>query len=237
MKAEKASLCAELVKQIGPDNHIVSLTGGGGKTTVMVALASYLKKCGHSVLLSTTTSIPSQTLCNYGADVVLTNESDFFTYEPQKGEVVLYAEKHVMDYKRFYSPREEILPFLPKKYDYLIVVSDMSKSLPLVKHREDYPKIAPFTQAIVAVVGMSSFGMLSDDMCYGEDHKESVDEIYIQSLFDNPQGCVKGLESCNHGLVLFNQCDVLQEEQLVRLKRVNSVYTLIYGSVEKDCIY
>jgi len=237
MKTEKVSLVAELVQCIGQDNRVVSLTGGGGKTTVMVALASYLKKCGYSVLLSTTTSIPSQTLFDYGADVVLTNESDFFTYEPHKGDVVLYAEKHVMDYKRFYSPREEILPFLSKKYDYLLLIADVSKNLPLVKHREEYPRIASFSKAVIAVVGMSCFGKLSDDMCLGEDHKEKVDEIYLQSLFDNAQGCLKGLESCNHAVVLLNQCDVLQEEQLAQVKRVKSSYKIVYGSVEQDCMY
>ena len=72
----------------------VSITGGGGKTTLMIESARYFKEKGLSVLVTTTTKVISPYLLDYGQDRVFDDES-ILSYVPKAGEVVFYA--HVFE--------------------------------------------------------------------------------------------------------------------------------------------
>ena len=99
----------------------ISITGGGGKTTLMEKLGRYLADNGSSVLMTTTTKVASPRLHQYGADFIFEDESGL-GHKPEKGSLVFYAHHHPMDMKKWIAPREEVLTILSSMYD--VVISD-----------------------------------------------------------------------------------------------------------------
>ena len=57
----------EALPFLGETGHVISLVGGGGKTTLLYALARWYSAQGQRVLVSTTTHIPRPD-ANYAPD-------------------------------------------------------------------------------------------------------------------------------------------------------------------------
>ena len=75
----------EMEKQlVEGDKAFISVTGGGGKTSFLIAFSSYLKSRGYSVLLSTSTKLAPPWKVDYKADMVFLKE-DVIDYYPKKG--------------------------------------------------------------------------------------------------------------------------------------------------------
>ena len=57
------------------EKTFISITGGGGKTTLMTEFASYLRSSGKRVLMTTSTKIMSPYKHDYKADRIFSDDS------------------------------------------------------------------------------------------------------------------------------------------------------------------
>jgi len=217
---------------------VIAITGGGGKTTTLIALAQYYRNRGLSVLVSTTTKMQNPSHYRFEVDHVMTDEKDFFNHEVKKGESVLFVQKHIMNAKKCMAPRDEILPLISKRFDVSIFEADGARCLPLKKHRECDPVIPSSVTAVIAIGGMSCFNKMAADNCMGEaDMSKKVDVKYLQDLIDDEEGMLKRVNGDHKSVILLNQCDLLSQEDLDRLRFLVAPCPILLGSVEENTTY
>lgn len=146
----------------------VHLIGGGGKTTLIFALAHALANAGHSVLTTTTTKIfepePS--------------ESDCVVFEPDAARLVerLHAEfalrRHVTAATRLAADGRKLegldiatLDAVVDSHvaDHVLVEADGAAGRSLKAHADHEPVVSARADLVIAVIGVDCLGLPMDD--------------------------------------------------------------------------
>ena len=136
------------------EKHVVSLCGGGGKTTLMYALARETKTLMPTALFTTTHIMPPS-----DADVVL---SVPFSEEVcraawREGKIVS-SGVFLAEERRFGAPEEEAMRFLCREAKAVIIEADGARRLPVKFPAAWEPVIRPETTHTVVVAGLSALG-------------------------------------------------------------------------------
>lgn len=210
----------------------ISITGGGGKTTLMEKLGRYLADNGSSALMTTTTKVASPRLHQYGADFIFEDES-VLGHKPEKGSLVFYAHHHPMDMKKWIAPREEVLTILSSMYDVVISEADGSRGLPFKIHTERDPVIHPSTTASIAVAGLWGIGEKAYSAVFGSDEDVPVDRDYLERYVKMEEGISKGFIGNN--AIVFNGAECVDSSVLDMLMSI--VYpenTIVVAASEKE---
>lgn len=229
-------LISEIANYLAPSYPaFISITGGGGKTTTLTALGHCFRKRRLSVLITTTTKIQGPKGFKYDADYAFTSEEEVLAHIPEKGELVFYAERSLMDPKKMTSPRPEVLEILSRRYDVIISEADGARCLPLKMHTERDPVILPFTTATLAIMGASAYGENADNVCFGYEGENTVDASFLQSLINMEEGVLKRAKG--NTLILINQCDSVPFKVLADLKSLSAPCPIWLGSVKEDMRY
>lgn len=175
-------------------NHLfISLTGGGGKTTLMQSLARHYQKMGKTVLMTTTTKIQSPDNYKWNTDFVFLTD-EIFTFTLEKPCVVLYAQK-TDDSLKLTSPGLEKLEKLKQKFDVVICEADGSRQLPIKIHTDKDPVIPCFSDFTICIVGSWAWEKPVKDVVFGyrlEDKDRIVDSSFIEYYLSDSQGLLKG---------------------------------------------
>uniref|UniRef100_C6E1Y1 Selenium-dependent hydroxylase accessory protein YqeC n=1 Tax=Geobacter sp. (strain M21) TaxID=443144 RepID=C6E1Y1_GEOSM len=152
---------------------VLSLTGAGGKTSLMFHLARVLSEAGKRVLVTTTTKIlpPTARQC---ATVLVNADPEAITRraslhsgnepvtavsrrDPEKGD------RHLAEP----VPSGKLIGFAPEaiaffqrcgQFDWIVVEADGSARRPLKAHAPHEPVIPSCSTAVVAVVGLEVLG-------------------------------------------------------------------------------
>ncbi|HHY36360.1 MAG TPA: putative selenium-dependent hydroxylase accessory protein YqeC, partial [Firmicutes bacterium] len=139
---------------LGPQ-EVVSLIGGGGKTTLLFSLARELETVGP-VLVTTTTKID---LPRHGVVLVAANypevERQITSYAGRKGWVVLGRE--IKEGKLLGVP-PAWLEALREHFPYILVEADGSRGRPLKAHAPHEPVLPPTSSLVVILAGASALG-------------------------------------------------------------------------------
>ena len=215
---------------------VIAITGGGGKTTLLRKLSTYLKKQSLSVLITTTTKIQNPLFYDYEADFIFKDELGILTHEVEKGEKVFYAESSKYDIKKTVSPRLELLSVLKDRYDVLLYEADGSRGLPLKIHSERDPVIIDGTTTVIAVMGLSAIGEKAYSVVFGDDSDKIVDSEYITSYLRDPDGLTKGMKAYTDNVIVVNQCDG-HEDKMDEVMKVRFPYPVFIASEENDEVY
>ena len=226
-------LSEELISLLVPEGKgFISITGGGGKTTLMSLLAAEAKARSLSVLITTTTKVASPYLHDYKADRIFDSEA-VLGYKPERREIVFYAEHHTLDMKKWVAPREEVLTALASLYDIIIAEADGSRGLPLKIHTSRDPVIHPLTTATVAVMGTWGIGEKAFFSVFGEESDCLVDQSYLQEFIESPEGLLKGMQG--HSAVVFNGAEECSSEELSLLSTLSiPVPVAVFAASEKE---
>lgn len=144
--------------------RIVSLVGGGGKTSTMYQLADELAEQGKRVLVTTTTHIrrPEQ-----GQQTVLINHVREIEEDSWKGSILTAGrlEGNKLAMPEGLSEEAELSRLLCLA-DVILVEADGAKCLP-VKVPEAYePVILPQTGLVIACAGLSGLGRPFGEVCF-----------------------------------------------------------------------
>lgn len=217
-------------------SNFISVTGGGGKTTLLSSFGLHLRNRGYSVLLTTTTRVQAPLYHDYKADVVIQDEVAMLSHEVEKGRMVFYAERSSMDVKKAFAPRNEVLGILAGRFDCILCEADGSRGLPMKIHSSRDPVIHEGTTAVVAVMGCSAIFNKACTVVFGEDSEEPVDKRYLERYFKDPDAVLKGMDGLP-GVVLVNACENMDENTLAQFSSIKIPYPVIFCSEQKDVVY
>ena len=219
-----------LSEKAAKQKSFISLIGGGGKTTLMVGLASYLKGEGKKVLITTTTKIMSPSFHDYKADFIFSNDTvmDFFPEGPCS---VLYALGDE-ETNKWRCPPIENLSLLRNRYDVIINEADGSKRLPLKVHTQRDPVIPDFTTYTISVMGLWGIGKKACDVAFGDGRDIVVEKAYLQWYLDDPECLLKGSIMGNRAII-FNGAEAFEDFDLLKqLKYPKDVFVCTASEME-----
>ncbi|MBP5161789.1 MAG: putative selenium-dependent hydroxylase accessory protein YqeC [Spirochaetales bacterium] len=195
------------------DHEFVSITGGGGKTTLMTGLSSYLRSCGKRVLMTTTTKIRSPYLMDYKADRIFSDDS-VLSYTPDGPCIVVYAVEDA-ETGKWSCPPLENLDALRLRYDVIICEADGSRGLPLKIHTGRDPVVPSFATHTISVMGLWGIGHEARSVAFGDDRPLIVDRSYLNWYLKDPEGLLKG-SLPGHRAIVFNGADSFSETGILR---------------------
>jgi probable selenium-dependent hydroxylase accessory protein YqeC len=196
---------------------IISIAGGGGKTSTLFALAEGLKE--SRVLLTTTTKILKPDNSDL-YDIVIENNSNHFLNFLNKGK----HKNHIVcgsssdDYPgKLVGCSLSFIEEVKNYFDYIIIESDGSAGRPIKAPAEHEPVISEYTDIYIGVIGLDCLGKNGSDSYVhrpelftairGKDNQKLIDEEDIVKLINSPVGLFKEGPQSFRPIVLLNKAD------------------------------
>lgn len=199
------------------DNAFISISGSGGKTTLMECFASYLRNAGKKVLITTTTKIRSPYIHDYHADMIFCDDS-VLSYVPAGPCVVAYAIEN-RETGKWSCPPLDNLDVLRKMYDVVLCEADGARGLPLKIHTQRDPVVPSFCTYTVSVMGLRGIGKRVSDVCFGDDSTATVDDAYLDSYINCPEGLLKGSIPGSRAIVFNGAEDIPEGSDVLAMLR------------------
>ncbi len=194
--------------------EVVSLTGAGGKTTLMFTLARELAKGGEGLVVSTTTAKIYEPSPEETEELFLGEEEALLKAldtAPGRLRHCTLASKRLPPSEGAPSSRPKLQGLSPelvgriaakKGVAYTIVEADGARGLPVKAPREWEPLIPPSTTLLIPVVGLDALGLpISEERVFAPDRVSALSglplgsrltEEAVATLFHHPQGLAKG---------------------------------------------
>lgn len=138
--------------------HVISLVGGGGKTTLLYAMAECCAQKGWRVLVTTTTHI-----LRPAGDVWAQNESQLSALW-QKGSYAV-AGTPAPGGKLTAPTSEQLEKWMPLA-DIVLIEADGAKHLPCKAPAEHEPVLLPQSDILLAVAGLTALGQPLAKVCF-----------------------------------------------------------------------
>jgi probable selenium-dependent hydroxylase accessory protein YqeC len=202
--------------------EMISLTGAGGKTTLMFRLARELSIEGKKVITTTTTKIlkPSD------------QESPHLFMSENEGKIMEFVDRCLEQYRHITLAEEEaergklkgISPELAgnlwRLYDIdaLIIEADGAAGRPIKAPREREPVIPSNTTLVVAVLGLDGVGKELDHQnvfqpslvskLTGIPENEKMTEEGMALLMTHAEGLFKGAPNSSRLVTFLNKADI-----------------------------
>ena len=192
------------------NGQVISIVGGGGKTTTLFGLAEELKSLGKKVMISTTTAIFEPNSDQYD-DYFLEDLGDF---HPEEGTITIYGEKVKKGKLREAVP-EKIESIIERElFDFILIEADGARGLPIKAPADHEPVIVKSTSKTIGVIGLDSLGEKIEDISHRPEIlteitktrlTDLVDENLIVELVLSDKGLFKTIEEGR--VVLLNKAD------------------------------
>lgn len=156
----------EALEMQGHEKSVVSLVGGGGKTSIMFRVAEELKLLHKKLLVTTTTAIynPGQALYDR---LFLWNEKEKLNIEiqsPEKGSITVIGSHITGENKLKGIPVQWVDHLYGNNvYDHILVEADGAKKKPIKAPDLHEPVIPDCTSHLIGVIGFDCYGKNIDD--------------------------------------------------------------------------
>ncbi len=201
-----------------PPGSIVSLVGGGGKTSALFSLA---RRQDHPVIVTTTTKVGVNQI--QAADIRLTPEA--FLRDPERAvqrHVVwvsdLNGEPGGQKVSGLRLPDAEKIAAAVKNCGYSMIVEADGAHCSAIKAPADHePVVPPQTDLVVACIGLSVLDRPADDStvhrlplflkCTNAEPGAPIGADTILKLVRHPRGAFKGVPPGAEKILLLNQAD------------------------------
>lgn len=198
--------------------HVISLVGGGGKTTLMYAFAEHYAKRGLKTLATTTTHIfrPEETLWAKTAE-----EAE----ELWRHGSYAVAGRPAESGKLAALPETELAVFM-EKADVVLIEADGAKRLPCKVPASHEPVIPDFCDIVIGVMGMDAAGKPLSEICFRPElaaellHTEETDVLTPEGMAEilaSERGARKLVGGRDYYVVL-NKCD--DEERICIAEKI-----------------
>ncbi len=207
------------------EHEVISLVGGGGKTTLMFALARELVAAGHRVLTTTTTKIleAEPSLHGFPSLVIEEDEEKLFQLVvwqlEQRGQVTA-ARARLPEQGKLQGVTPEVVDRLAqqKQIAHIIVEADGAAHRSLKAPSPTEPVIPSSTTLVVPVVGLDALGLrLTEENVFrshlaseitGVPLGESVTAEAVTTLVVHPRGMAKGSPPRARVIPFINKLDM-----------------------------
>ena len=153
-----------LANQLGlGERELVSLVGGGGKTTMLFALGNGLASQGRRVVLTTTTKMSRDQALS--APTVCWSASEVSASLGKPGPLMLVGD--IDDHKISGAPPEVVDHlFETSDADYIIVEADGSRGKPLKAPGPNEPVVPSLCTTVVILIGIDAVGRRLDAVAH-----------------------------------------------------------------------
>ena len=213
--------------------HIVSLVGGGGKTTLMYELAEQCARLGKKVACLTTTHIWTPQVCVYARNLCEVEQLW------QRGLYAVIGEVEQGSGK-LTRPSEALLEQVLAACDIAFIEADGAKRMPCKVPAAHEPVLLADSDLVIAVCGLDALGKTLEEVCFRWQLGEKIfatscnalmDEAKLALLLVSEQGSRKAVDEREFYIVL-NKCDLVAQE---RVKNVQAL--LVEQGIAKDRIW
>jgi probable selenium-dependent hydroxylase accessory protein YqeC len=244
-----------LVEALGiRDREHVALVGGGGKTTLMFALAEELRRNGKRVITSTTTKVLHKEAMQYEKVLLVGDEVQWRnkTGEGLGREGTVFVGRSILDSGKV----EGINPSLAdevygdSEVYYLVVEADGSAGHPLKAPAEHEPVIPSSVTMVVAMMGLEAMSARLDEAtAFRVEQVRNVTGLEsggiltpsaLAKVFLHPAGLFKGTPDVARRVVLLNKADLIRDERnatdladILLADPLKKIGRVILGSVKK----
>lgn len=205
------------------ERRVISLVGGGGKTTTMYSLAEIFREEGKKVIVTTSTHLqtPSEEIRARNIDEVRSLwksgqiaviGTDCISDKKSESDGQKEEKKSV---RKMSMPEPEFLQEALMEADIVLIEADGAKHFPCKVPIEKEPVIIPECTDVVAVMGMDTLGKPLEEVCFRKDlavqflntgYEHLMSEDDIAKILSSVQGARKGVEDRKYYVVL-NKCD------------------------------
>ncbi len=239
---------------MGPREH-VAIVGGGGKTSLMFALAEELRSSGFSVVTSTTTRIRHREVRDWPS--VTDARSDPAFYEEVLHGLEIYG--HLFVARRILGsgkvegigPALADLLYRDKSIDHLILEADGAAGRPVKAPADHEPVIPDSATMVVAMMGLEALGKpLGPELVFRPDrfeeicglvHGERLTPSALSRIFQSPDGLFRGSPPTAMRIAFLNKLDLIPDireaehlANLVLKDSRNPVGRVVIGSIKKE---
>lgn len=192
--------------------HVVSLVGGGGKTTLLYAMAAHCARKGWRVLVMTTTHIRQPAACYAPDDAAVSALWQTGSYAvigtpAENGKLTL--------------PQPQLLRWMDQA-DIVFIEADGAKCHPCKAPAVHEPVLLPQSDIVLAVAGLSALGRPLREVCFRAElaskllavpQDKAVTPILLARLLADENGGRKNVGN-RCFLAVLNQADSPQRRQL-----------------------
>lgn len=240
---------------IGP-RELVALVGGGGKTSLLFALAEELHQGKKRVVTSTTTKVGHRE-AQRSPCIVFTGSGPSWKDKLSEGlqnHGHVFLARGLLDSGKVDGIDPSIVNEMYQEggIDYIILEADGASGRPVKAPADHEPVIPSSSTKVVAMLGLEAIGaQMGPEVVFREDlfskltgleSGEQLTPTVLARLFLKPEGLFKGTPSSAKKMVFLNKQDLLPEsgeaEELARLvleSEVSRVERIVIGSLlERD---
>jgi probable selenium-dependent hydroxylase accessory protein YqeC len=233
--------------------RVIALIGGGGKTSLMYALAREFAARGEKVITTTTTKIfpPNE---DQAPHLLLTRDDpQLATLDralAEFGHVVL--GKFIIESNgKIEGIGDDVLEICLRNANRIIIEADGAAGRPVKAPEEWEPVIPTMTDLVIPVIGLDCLGKPATDQWVfrlkrfldvtGLEQSEPITPAALASLLAHPAGSLKGVGADSNIIPFLNKEDVLEDKSAVEeialgLKRDsgNRIELLVHGSLRES---
>lgn len=192
------------------DRHrVITLVGGGGKTSLMYALARQARDLGRTVIVTTSTHIMPH------PGIYLTDDSD-------PAQLAAHVREHGIVTLGTMARADKLsgvgeIEACKQAADVVLIEGDGAKLRPLKVPAAHEPVIPPGTDAVVAVAGVDSVGQPIRDICHrieqvcallDKSPDAVVEEEDVIRILSSPRGSRKSVTPHMSFRCVLNKADV-----------------------------
>ncbi|MDW7661361.1 MAG: selenium cofactor biosynthesis protein YqeC [Bacillota bacterium] len=202
------------------DTCLVSIVGGGGKTTTLYDLSRILSR-NHRVLVTSTTAMFRPSLSQVGE--IYFNELPSFNPDT-KGVVGFFSNVHEENDQKVKGVEPSVLDaFVIEKSPMIILnEADGAKHRPIKAHLDHEPVIPQKTDIIIIVLGLDGVGKpVSDEWIFrmekfceitGAHLGDTIEVSHLIRLISDSNGLGKGIPNQAEVILLLNKISMLEVE-------------------------
>lgn len=207
---------------------VMSLVGGGGKTSLMFHLARQLAVAGMRVLTTTTTRIFVPT-AEQSATLLVANDPEEIL---RQSEACHHETRQITAAAELLADTGKLKGFAPEairtfaasgRFDWILVEADGSAQRPLKAPAGHEPVIPPDTTVLVALAGLEVIGSpLTEELVFRPElagklmdlaPADIITEAALARLLAHPDGAFKGAPPEARRFVFLNKADTLQRRE------------------------
>lgn len=209
--------------------HIISLVGGGGKTTIMYELAEYYAAAGKNVVVFTTTHI---WLPRFGESTAEGARSGAYAVDMPAVQELWQQGKYAVlgtleqGTGKLVAPAASLLQEALEECDIALIEADGAKQMPCKLPAAHEPVLLPQSDIVIAVAGLDALGKSLEETCFrwqlGREIFASscnllLDEIKLAQILLSEQGSRKAVGTRAYYIAL-NKCDLVEPAQALAMR-------------------
>ncbi|KRQ87548.1 hypothetical protein ABG79_00349 [Caloramator mitchellensis] len=203
-----------IVEKLGINNEVITIVGGGGKTSIMFKIASELKSQNKRVLVTTTTKMyyPTEGQCDQYFNF------DDFDIKNIKCNIIVVCKEVLRQDKVLGLDVEQIKHLLDLNiFDACIIEGDGSRGISIKAPEEFEPVVPIFSKMVIGVIGADAlYKEINDKNVFrvvkfckvtGSNKGDLLDEKVVSKLINSDNGLFKETPSMARKIAVINKVD------------------------------